>query len=170
MNPIAKKASLAATAVLQQATALWPKRKKLSDGLLPSLAHQKQNPTSDHNTGLAVDLTHDPANGVDCSVLFEKLKGDKRVEYLIFNGKIWSKEKASQGNRNYTGINPHNKHLHISINHASANDTSPWFPWVNQPSIVNQLKAALQAQPVKKAYPVLQCTCCPIHNTQRKAT
>ena len=54
-------------AVLRQATALRPMRKKLSDGLLPSAAHQVQNPKSDHNTGLAVDLTHDPKGGIDCT-------------------------------------------------------------------------------------------------------
>ena len=63
MKPVVKKATPAAIAVLRQATALFPKRKKLSDGLLPSVAHQKASPDSDHNTGLAVDLTHDPKGG-----------------------------------------------------------------------------------------------------------
>ncbi len=45
----------AAIAVLRQATALAPKRNKASDGLLPSKAHIKASPDSDHNTGLAVD-------------------------------------------------------------------------------------------------------------------
>jgi len=56
MKLLAKRATPAAIAVLRQATALYPKRKKLSDGLLPSSAHIKQSPNSDHNTGLAVDL------------------------------------------------------------------------------------------------------------------
>ncbi len=137
MKPVTKKATPAAIAVLRQATALSPKRKKLSDGLLPSAAHLKASPTSDHNTGLAVDLTHDPANGIDCAVIFEKLKEDARVKYLIFQGKIWSKERAKQGNRKYTGSNPHNKHLHISINDGHGNDTSPWFWWMNQPKLIN---------------------------------
>ena len=93
------KATPAAIAVLRQATALRPKRKKASDGLLPSAAHMKQSPKSDHNTGLAVDLTHDPENGINCVEIFEKLKEDNRVSYLIFQGKIWSKERAKQGNR-----------------------------------------------------------------------
>ena len=181
MKPVAKRATPAAIAVLRQATALWPKRKKLSDGLLPSVAHQKQSPNSDHNTGLAVDLTHDPKNGVDCAVIFEKLKEDERVSYLIFNKKIWSRQYAKRGNRPYSGSNPHSKHLHISINPDMANDTSPWFWWMNQPKIVNQVKAALQPQPKKKVAkganlapnlvsnltPI--CTCCKVHNTKRKA-
>ena len=172
MKPVVKVASPAAIAVLRQATALWPKRKKASDGLLPSLAHRKQNPNSDHNTGLAVDLTHDPKRGVDCAVIFEKLKEDERVAYLIFDKKIWSRKLAKRGNRVYTGTNPHSKHLHISINPDSANDTSPWFWWVNQPKIVNQVKARLQPTPKKKVVESEQrmvCTCCPVHKPKRKA-
>ena len=174
MKPVVvKKATPAAIAVLRQATALAPKRKKASDGLLPSAAHLAASPTSDHNTGLAVDLTHDPKNGIDCAVIFEKLKEDERVSYLIFQGKIWSRDKAKSGNRPYTGSNPHTKHLHISINPDMANDTSPWFWWMNQPKIVNQVMAKLQPQPKKKvatgtiAVPI--CTCCKVHNPKRKA-
>ncbi len=64
MKPVAKKATPAAIAVLRQATAIAPLRKKVSDGLLPSKAHINQNPNSDHNTGLAVDLTHDKLGGI----------------------------------------------------------------------------------------------------------
>lgn len=170
MTTVAKKATPAAIAALRQATALWPKRKKLSDGLLPSAAHLKASPTSDHNTGLAVDLTHDPKNGVDCAVIFEKLKEDERVNYLIFNSKIWSKAKSKMGNRPYTGSNPHNKHLHISIEADKANDTSPWFWWVDQPKIANQILAKIQTIPKKQAYnDTAQCTCCPVHGKQGKA-
>jgi hypothetical protein len=59
MKPVVKKATPAAIAVLRQATAISPSRKKASDGLLPSAAHINQNPNSDHNTGFAVDLTDD---------------------------------------------------------------------------------------------------------------
>jgi hypothetical protein len=100
MTTVAKKATPAAIAVLRQATALRPKRKKASDGLLPSAAHLKASPTSDHNTGLAVDLTHDPKNGIDCEEIFENIKADKRVKYLIFNKKIWSRDRSGEGNRN----------------------------------------------------------------------
>jgi len=171
MKPVTKKATPAAIAVLRQATALSPKRKKLSDGLLPSAAHLKASPTSDHNTGLAVDLTHDPDNGIDCAVIFEKLKEDARVKYLIFQGKIWSKEKSKLGNRRYTGSNPHNKHLHISINDGHGDDTSPWFWWMNQPKLVNQIKAVIKPLPDKKPAVVIKphhhC-CCPECPTNKK--
>ena len=160
------KATPAAIAVLRQATALKPMRKKASDGLLPSAAHMKQSPNSDHNTGLAVDLTHDPKNGIDCVEIFEKLKEDKRVSYLIFQGQIWSKQKAKQGNRKYTGINPHNKHLHISIESTMGADTSPWFWWMNSPKTINQVIARVTSVPAKKAYKTEVCTCCKLHSTK----
>ncbi len=144
------KATPAAIAVLRQATALRPMRKKASDGLLPSAAHMKQSPTSDHNTGLAVDLTHDPKNGIDCVDIFEKLKDDKRVKYLIFQGKIWSKEKAQQGNREYTGANAHNKHLHISITDTCGNNVSPWFPWLGKDKVLGKVISKVNPLPKKK--------------------
>jgi hypothetical protein len=150
MNKLAKKATPAALAVLRQATAIAPKRKKLSDGLLPSAAHLKQSPDSDHNTGYAVDLTHDPANGIDCAIIFQELKKDSRVKYLIFNKKIWSKVRAKEGDRKYTGSNPHMKHLHISINDGCGDDVRPWFPWMAAPKLVNQIKATIAVVPQKK--------------------
>ena len=162
---LVKTATPAAISVLRQATALKPKRKKASDGLLPSAAHIKQSPTSDHNTGFAVDLTHDPKNGINCVEIFQKVKEDKRVKYLIFQGKIWSKERANEGDRKYTGSNPHNKHLHISINEDMGKDTSPWFWWLDQPKIVNQVIAKVTPVPAKKAYKTEVCTCCKLHST-----
>ena len=147
MKPIAKRATPAAIAVLRQATAIAPLRMKASDGLLPSKAHIHQNPNSDHNTGYAVDLTHDKVAGIDCADLFIKLQDDPRVKYLIFKGHIWSKQK---GTDNYTGPNPHNKHLHISIKDECGDDTSPWFPWLGKPKAVNKVKAKLKPLPKKK--------------------
>src|SRR5688500_6227543 len=51
----------------------WPNRNKRSDGWLGDAAHQAT--PSDHNPNpqgvvCAFDLTHDPANGVDCNELF----------------------------------------------------------------------------------------------------
>ena len=146
MIPLARVAQPAAIAVLRQATALRPKRKKASDGLLPSKAHIKQNPNSDHNSGFACDLTHDPKNGIDCVEAFQKLQEDKRVKYLIFQGRIWSEEK---GERDFNGYAPPS-HLHISINETKGTDTSPWFPWLGKPKALNTVKATLKPKPKKK--------------------
>ena len=150
MKKLVKKATPAAIAVLRQATAIKPLRKKASDGLLPSAAHIHQNPNSDHNTGYGVDLTHDKLGGIDCFNIFEELKADKRVKYLIFQGKIWSAERASEGDRDYDGSNKHNKHLHISIKDGCGDDTSPWFPWLGKPKAVNKVRAAVKPLPKKK--------------------
>jgi len=150
MKPVAKRATPAAIAVLRQATKIAPSRMKASDGLLPSKAHQVQNPNSDHNTGLAVDLTHDPARGIDCSEIFEQLKNDKRVKYLIFKSVIWS---APKGDKPYSGSNPHTKHLHISIKDNCGNDDSPWFPWLDKPKFKTAdaaRAAALRLKPLPK--------------------
>lgn len=150
MKKLVKKATPAAIAVLRQATAIKPLRKKASDGLLPSAAHIHQNPNSDHNTGYGVDLTHDKLGGIDCVNIFQELKADKRVKYLIFQGKIWSAERASEGDRDYDGSNKHNKHLHISIKEGCGDDTSPWFPWLGKPKAVNKVRAAIKPLPKKK--------------------
>jgi hypothetical protein len=140
-----KQATPAAIAVLRQATALRPKRKKASDGLLPSAAHRIQSPNSDHNTGYAVDLTHDPKNDIDCVKLFIELQNDKRVKYLIFQGRIWSQ---TNGVSKYTGSNPHDKHLHISIKEGHGNNVSEWFPWLGKAKTVGKIVSKIQ--PLRK--------------------
>jgi hypothetical protein len=75
------------------------------------------------------------------------LQKDPRVKYLIFAGKIWSKDK---GSRDYTGPNKHHKHLHISIKETCGEDTKPWFPWLPQPKAINKVKAAVRPLPKKK--------------------
>jgi len=146
MIPLARVAQPAAIAILRQATALRPKRKKASDGLLPSKAHVKQNPNSDHNSGFACDLTHDPKNGIDCKEIFDHLKNDNRVKYLIFQGRIWSEGK---GERDFDGY-AHPHHLHVSIKDTKGNDTSPWFPWLGDATKLNKVKAAVKPKPKKK--------------------
>lgn len=147
MKPIVKRATPAAISVLRQATALRPNRNKASDGLLPSAAHQLQNPDSDHNTGFAVDITHDPVFGINGYKVYENLKSDKRVKYLIFKGKIWTPEK---GDRKYTGSNQHNHHCHISIKDGCGDDKSPWFAWMGKPTTLNKVKANLPKPLPKK--------------------
>lgn len=147
MITVAKKATPAAIAVLRQATALRPKRKKASDGLLPSAAHLTQSPNSDHNTGFAVDLTHDPKNDIDCFDIYEKLQSDPRVKYLIFTGKIWS---AKNGETKYSGSNQHNKHLHISIKDNCGDDKSPWFAWMGKVKKLNKVVASVKPLPKKE--------------------
>jgi hypothetical protein len=111
---------------LQDATNRWPSRNRLSDGIMGDAAHKKRK--SDHNLGNAYDLTHDPANGVDCHTLSRQVINDPRVTYVIWNHRIYNRSRAAEGWRNYTGANPHTKHMHVSIRAAARDNLSPW-PW-----------------------------------------
>ena len=111
---------------LRDATASWPNRNRASDGIMGDAAHQKRK--SDHNDGNAFDLTHDPAHGVDCNLLSRKVINDGRVTYVIWNGQIFNRDRAAEGWRPYTGPNPHNHHMHVSIRSTSRNLLSAW-PW-----------------------------------------
>ena len=150
MIPLAKYPQPAAVALLRQANALAPRRNKASDGLLPSAAHVKQNPNSDHNSGFAVDLTHDPKSGMDCRIIFEELKKDERVKYLIFDGLIWM---ANRGLSDYTGKNKHEKHLHVSIKEDCGNQTRDWFPWVGGPKKWDRIRSKFIKANRKKKTP-----------------
>lgn len=111
---------------LRDATARWPNRDRASDGIMGDTAHQKRH--SDHNDGNAFDLTHDPAHGVDCGALSRLVINDNRVTYVISNRQIYNRARVAEGWRPYTGLNPHNRHMHVSIRAASRDDLSPW-PW-----------------------------------------
>jgi hypothetical protein len=54
-----------------------------------------------------------------------------------------------RGDKPYTGSNPHNKHLHISIKDNCGNDTSPWFPWLDKPVYKTADQARLAASKLK---------------------
>lgn len=111
---------------LKDATTTWPDRNRASDGIMGDPAHQTRK--SDHNDGNAFDLTHDIAHGVNCKVLSRLVMNDRRVKYVIFEREIYKTYKPGEGWRPYTGSNPHNHHMHVSIKTESRDDLSPW-PW-----------------------------------------
>lgn len=111
---------------LEDATARWPARNRASDGIMGDAAHRKRK--SDHNDGNAFDLTHDPAHGVNCSVLSRAVIQDTRVTYVIWNRRIYHRARAAEGWRPYGGANPHTSHMHVSIGADSRNNLAPW-PW-----------------------------------------
>ena len=94
-----------------------------------------------------MDVTHDPTFGINGHEVYEHLKSDKRVKYLIFMGQIWSPEK---GDHKYDGPNQHNHHCHISIKETCGNDTSNWFLWLGKPTMLNKVKANLPKPLPKK--------------------
>lgn len=111
---------------LRDATTHWPGRIRTFDGIMGDAAHQKRK--SDHNDGNAFDLTHDSAHGVDCQILSRQVINDRRVTYVIWSGHIYNRSLTAQGWRTYTGPNPHNHHMHVSIQAVSRADLSNW-PW-----------------------------------------
>lgn len=118
-----------------QIDAAAPRRNKASDGTIGDADHQ--NRESDHNPWCgpgvvtAIDITHDPAKGVDIDKLTDDLQRsrDSRIKYVIANNMIMS---GSSGPspwvwRSYSGSNPHTRHFHLSVNcNASKDNTRPW--------------------------------------------
>lgn len=105
-----------------QLNALAPNRSKVSDGWIGDAAHSARK--SDHNPNrsgvvCALDITHDPENGMDCHKLAEWLVAsqDFRIAYIIWNGRICSGSASDRRWtwRTYTGPSPHTKHIHISV-------------------------------------------------------
>jgi len=133
---MAKIPAPAAKALLEQATARWPARSKASDGIVPSAAHTAANPSSDHEPLApplppychAADLTHDPAHGCDCGRIAEALRvsRDRRIKYVIHDSRIFDAKTWTW--RAYSGSNPHEKHMHVSIlgTLAACEDTRAW--------------------------------------------
>jgi len=65
-------------------------------------------------------------HGCDNNANAEVVKDDPRVKYVIWNRRIWN-PAISRSWRPYTGTNPHDHHMHVSVLTERENDTSPWF-------------------------------------------
>jgi hypothetical protein len=103
----------------------YPDRDRTSDGWIGDTRHQAR--PSDHNPdeqGIvrAIDIDRDLSGKAKPDLmpdLADQLRlcakrGDKRISYIIFDGRIASSKKAWSW-RPYTGINKHNHHCHISF-------------------------------------------------------
>jgi len=118
--------SKAASQLREQCDDSFPDRERTSDGWIGDTRHAARK--SDHNPDAqgsvrAIDVDRD-LNGkgrkpdvmpdlVDQIRLAAK-SGNKRISYIIFDGKIASSKKAWAW-RPYDGINKHNHHAHISF-------------------------------------------------------
>jgi len=121
-------------ALRSQVNAKFPNRDKSSDGTIGDTSHSAR--VSDHNpdaNGIvhAMDLTHDPASGFDSYAFADMmlLARDSRVKYIISNRRI----AAGNGGpapwtwRHYSGINPHDHHVHVSVNSNNGDDYREWL-------------------------------------------
>jgi hypothetical protein len=115
----------------EQVDDAFPDRDRTSDGWIGDKRHSARK--SDHNPtaeGIvrALDLDVDfrshkaePYDFADQLRLLARL--DKRISYIIFNGKIASYKRNYKW-RKYTGINPHKTHIHISFTAKGDSDGS----------------------------------------------
>jgi hypothetical protein len=118
-----------------------PQRKKVSDGTIGDPAHCQRR--SDHNPWVrdgnkgvvtAMDITDDPARGCSAESIAESIREseDPRVKYIIWNRRIANSSSINGSPawawRNYTGSNPHTKHIHISVKSDKPNydSTTQW--------------------------------------------
>ena len=113
----------------------YPDRDKSSDGWLGDTSHKARR--SDHNPDAkgivrAIDIDRDLSGKAKPDLmpyLADQIRvcakrGDKRISYIIFAGKIASSRLGWRW-RKYSGINPHNTHLHVSF--TSKGDTDGSF-------------------------------------------
>ena len=109
-------------------------RERSSDGWLGDARHSSR--TSDHNpdaNGIvrAIDISRNLSGAKEPDLMPDLAdqirlcakRGDKRISYVIFNGKICSRKSLWRW-RAYKGINPHVKHCHVSFTKKGDTDGS----------------------------------------------
>lgn len=115
----------------RQVNEAHPLRSKASDGWIGDPAHRARfsyhNP--DFNNWVhAIDITHDPKNGVDIGRFSDELviRPDFRILEIIANRWYWHFRNPRWVR--YTGSNPHTKHIHITVKPglATAIDSRLW--------------------------------------------
>lgn len=129
--------------LLDEINAVAPDRSKASDGSIGDPAHSSR--LSDHNPNAAGvvrarDFTHDSDGGLDCNVLapfLADLLGEhpalRSGAYVIWNRRIISRDRIDEGWRAYTGTNPHDHHLHLSVaTDAAGYDSTAAWGWETQ--------------------------------------
>lgn len=127
--------SKAAAQLREQFDDTYPDRDRRSDGWIGDLRHSSR--PSDHNpdpkTGVvrAIDIDRNVHKGgkpdlmpdIADQVRLAAKAGDKRIAYVIFNGRIASSRLGWRW-RKYKGSNPHHAHCHISVTSKGDEDGS----------------------------------------------
>jgi len=127
--------SKAAAQLREQFDDTFPSRDRTSDGWIGDTRHSLR--PSHHNPNgegwvLAIDVDRDVSGKskpdlmpdiTDQIRLLCKSKKEKRIAYIIFDGRIASSKKGWAW-RPYEGSNKHNHHAHFSFTEASVNDSS----------------------------------------------
>jgi hypothetical protein len=115
----------------------FPDRDRTSDGWVADARHvaggkSDHIPSTDSGIVRAIDVDRDICGkpkpdlmpDIANQIRLCAKAGDKRISYVIFNGKIASSRMGWRW-RKYSGVNPHNHHCHISF--TSKGDTDGSF-------------------------------------------
>jgi len=125
--------SKAAIQLREQFDDCFSDRDRTSDGWIGDSRHSTRK--SDHNPDeqgwvRAIDVDRDLSGKPKPDIMPDVAdqlrilaKTDKRLAYLIFDGKITSGKSAWRW-RPYSGINKHNHHMHISFTSKGDEDSS----------------------------------------------
>ena len=113
----------------------FPSRDRHSDGWIGDTRHSARpsdhNPDAQSGTVRAIDVDRDVSGKAKPDLMpdiADQIRlcakaGDKRISYVIFEGRIASAKKAWRW-RPYDGANKHNHHIHISFTTAGDTDGS----------------------------------------------
>jgi hypothetical protein len=76
----------------------------------------------------ALDITHDPAHGMDTYALFDYLCAHPHPElrYIISNRRV-ARKATGWVAKKYTGSHPHNTHIHVAV--GEGHDSQPLPPY-----------------------------------------
>ena len=117
----------------------FPDRDRTSDGWIADARHVAAGksdhiPSIDSKTVRAIDVDRDVSGKAKPDLMpdiADQIRlcakaGDKRISYIIFNGKIASSRMGWRW-RKYSGSNPHKHHCHISFTPKGDTDGSFFF-------------------------------------------
>ena len=137
LSPVAWRVGKSLLKLRDQINDQYPNRSRISDGTIGNAEHAARS--SDHNpwyvkngVGVvtAMDITHDPAHGLDAGKFARALGAtkDRRIKYLISNGQIMSGAGGPSPWvwRPYSGPNRHDHHFHLSVESTLSDDAAPW--------------------------------------------
>lgn len=108
----------------------WPGRDRTSDGGVGDTSHAAR--VSDHNpdwtAGGVVRARDFDEDGIPTALLLREAITDPRTNYVIYERLLYLRGRGFKPVA-YTGINPHDHHMHISIRHGAQweNDRTPWI-------------------------------------------